>query len=158
VEALQGLPGVQEVTEERPGLLRVKVVCQQVIPEIAATVVGVGGRLFRLSPKSSPWRRPTSLYMGKERDESARGDGHCAKGPAGGVVKQGSNAPLGIGSARHPGGHAGPHLPRPPAGTGRIPRLHGSGAAAREASVPNAWGLPSLYAGKQVDPLSPNPA
>ena len=51
VEALQSLPGVQEVTEERPGLLVVKVVCQQVIPEIATAVVGVGGRLFRLSPQ-----------------------------------------------------------------------------------------------------------
>jgi len=51
VEALQSLPGVQEVTEERHGLLRVKVTSRRVIPEIAATVVGAGGRLFRLSPQ-----------------------------------------------------------------------------------------------------------
>jgi len=51
VEALQSLPGVQEVTEERPGLLRVKVTSRRVIPEIAAAVVGVGGRLFQLSPQ-----------------------------------------------------------------------------------------------------------
>jgi len=51
VEALQELPGVQEMTEERHGLLRVKVTSRRVIPEIAAAVVGVGGRLFQLSPQ-----------------------------------------------------------------------------------------------------------
>ena len=51
VEALQSLPGVQEMMEERHGLLRVKVTSRRVIPEIAAAVVGVGGRLFRLSPQ-----------------------------------------------------------------------------------------------------------
>jgi len=51
VGALRGLPGVLEVVEERPGLLGVKVASPRVVPEIAAAVVGAGGRLYRLQPQ-----------------------------------------------------------------------------------------------------------
>ena len=68
VGTLREVPGVLEVVRERPGVLRVRVAAPRVLPEIAASIVGAGARLFRLSPQEPTLEDVYFALHGQEGD------------------------------------------------------------------------------------------